>query len=214
MAGSDCPMKAGMRWWPPISLAEIFLCVAILGCPGFLEGAEDGWYINPALFYLDSEITYQPQWTGSELDAEWVKLNLSAGYSMAGGLLLGLKYYNDKYTEGSGANKEVTEITALGAGVGFRVEELALQVSVMALQAPERTDTRTDLTLSDGTGTMVDLMYLADLGGWYLGPQLTYRSFEYKKMESDNSSLATAVSAFTKATETHIEPYICFFFVF
>ena len=137
--------------------------------------------------------------------------------SLAGGLLLGVKYFSEEKStspQGSSGDSVTETVTAAGVTVGFKMEQLVLQVSVMGLQPPKYTNNISDISLSDGSGTILDLMYLADLGGWYLGPQVTWRSFEYKKYVDKNDPDSSASEAFTKATEVYIEPYLSVFITF
>lgn len=178
-----------------------------------LYSQENGWFLNPSFFYQSSEFSFQPTWTGSGSSEEWLRINASAGLATSGGFILGLKYFDDKKVSRSeNSGNEVTEqVTAAGPGFGFRFGELAIFVSIMALKAPVYHHSASRRTLSGGDGTIVDLMYFADMGGWYLGPQLTWRSFQYKTLEDKTDPDSQAVRSFTRAEEIRTEPYISIF---
>lgn len=176
-------------------------------------GEQGSWFLNPSLLYQSSDVTFQPESSGSGGEGEWVKLNVAAGASVGGGLLLGVKYFNEKQSQKSSSGssqttENISEVTALGVSFGFQVNELVLMVSVMAIQAPVRTNNISEITLSEGSGTILDVMYLTDLGGWSVGPQLTWRSFDYEKMEDKDDPDSNQVQSFSKASETWIEPYL------
>lgn len=202
----------------PMGLQIVFKQFLVLGILGGLVsvrafGEQGSWFLNPSLLYQSSDVSYQPTTSGSGGESEWVKLNIAAGASLGGGLLLGVKYFNEKQSQestvgSSQTTESVSEVNSLGICFGFKVNELVLMVSVMAIQAPVRTNNISEITLSEGGGTILDFMYLTDLGGWSVGPQFTWRSFNYEKIEDKDDPESNQVQNFSKATETWIEPYL------
>ena len=177
--------------------------------------ALEGVYFNPAFSYRTEESTTKLDGGENTYERTHTLLNIGLGYGMGNGLLLGLKYFSDKveahsvpFWEDNPGDPAVLETTAIGGSVGFMVDELSLFVSIMAVQAPKRVDEPNNIEYSEGGGTMIDAIYFADMGSWFLGPQLTWRSFDYKSYKNTEDDNDQTADAFISRSESIIEPYI------
>ena len=177
--------------------------------------ALEGLYLNPAFSYRTEESTNKLDWGETTYESTHTLLNIGFGYGMGNGLLLGIKYFNDKveahsnpFWEDNPEDPAVLETTAVGGSVGFMVDELSFFVSIMAVQAPKRVDGPNNIEYSGGSGTMIDGIYFADMGAWFLGPQLTWRSFDYKSYKNTEDDNDQVEDVFISRSESVIEPYI------
>ena len=186
--------------------------LAIIGSTGYSAGLSDGGFLQAGVYYYTLDLVdKQTDANDNTQKVSRTFLNLTAGYSMASGLLLGLKYLS--LTTKSGASGEVQQkVTGAGLGIGFFSDGLYVMVSTMALIAPEweLTGGTTEQTYSDGSGLVLDLAYLLDVGGWFLGPQITWQSLEYTKLKVDGQ----VDTDFIKRTATEIQPYLAFLVLF
>lgn len=103
-------------------------------------------------------------------------LNAVGGYGVGNGLALGLKYYNEVNQNGwqltaDSKSDPISETTALGPMLGFRMGNLAVFASYLAIQTPEKISK--SQKYAGGSGYIVDLMYMIDMGGWAFGPQFS-----------------------------------------
>ncbi|MFK7826919.1 MAG: hypothetical protein AB8G05_22440 [Oligoflexales bacterium] len=177
--------------------------------------ALEGVYLNPAFSYRTEESTTKLEFGETTYNGTHTLLNIGLGYGLGNGLLLGLKYFSDKLegrTDTSFNNNPsdpaIIHTTAIGGSVGFMVDELSFFVSIMAVQAPKREDGPNDIEYADGSGTMIDGIYFADMGSWFLGPQLTWRSFDYKSYKNTEDDNDPVADIFISRSESIIEPYI------
>lgn len=171
--------------------------------------ALEGVYLNPAFTYRTEESTTKFDFSETTSDSTHTQLNIGLGYGLGNGLLLGLKYFSDKIErQTDSSDPAIIHTTAIGGSVGFIVDEISFFVSLMALQAPKRHNNTTNIVFSEGSGTIIDIIYFADMGSWFLGPQLTWRSFDYKKYENTEDENDSLADDFVSRSESVIEPYI------
>jgi hypothetical protein len=144
-------------------------------------------------------------------------LNGSLGYSLGGGLLAGAKFYRDGSAYADITNDAESETTdfALGIMVGYTFDQFLFQFSYLGLLSDlERTrtsDNGNDVRVhSDGSGFILDAMYMFDLSGFSFGPQLSYISIEYNKYVIND----VEQTDFVNRTETWVKPQFAFTAVF
>ena len=177
--------------------------------------ANAGLFINPAVHYHTEDLESKYQWGDSNEYRYNTILNTTLGYNLGDGLLFGLKYLHDIYEtdnvpfweENSGSSDKITS-NVVGAGVGFFVDKLSFFISI--LSNPYRKNTMTQVVHSKGSGTMIDMIYLIDLGGFYIGPQLSWINIKYKKYDGEENDNLEDV--FISMEQTKIEPYIGLFY--
>jgi len=199
-------------------LNRIFISGLLIGGAFITEQtamALEGVYLNPAFSYRTEESTTKLEFGELRTKGTHTLLNVGLGYGLGNGLLVGLKYFSDKLESSidtsfnnNNSDPAIYQTTAIGGSVGFMVDELSFFVSIMAVQAPKKVDGPNDVEYADGSGTMIDGIYFADMGSWFLGPQLTWRSFDYKSYKNTEDDNDPLIDSFISRTESIIEPYI------
>ena len=77
---------------------------------------------------------------------------------------------------------------------------------ISVLSEPYKQDKINNIIYSQGSGTMFDAMYLIDVGGWFIGPQLSWIQVKYKRYSStENNNLE---DVFISMDQTDIQPYL------
>lgn len=147
--------------------------------------ATEGVFFQAGLLYSTRNIeSTSNDGSSSKSTIATTNLNAVGGYGVGNGLALGLKYYNEVNENGwqltaDSKSDPISETTALGPMLGFRMGNLAVFASYLAIQTPEKISK--SQKYAGGSGYIVDLMYMIDMGGWAFGPQFSIINFEYAK---------------------------------
>ena len=179
---------------------RILLGLAMLsfGTAAVADTAGEGFFFAPTLLYYDIE--YEEG--DSEAEETRTDLDISLGYSF-GNLMLGGKYYNSEIDTGS---NEVNS-TAIGAVIGFEHKAFKLLGSYNFVNVEKEYD-EPDLKYSDGTGIIIEMMYIVEFGNWGFGPKLFYKNFTYDEQTLNGQK----VEGFDGRDEKEIFPFLAFYF--
>ena len=135
--------------------------------------------------------------------------NFSGGYSLGNGFIVGIKYYGETYAyedENSGNTSDLTNTrSTTGVMGGYAMDGLLLQLSYLAISPPNDKATSsggTETEYTNGSGFIVDIAYMFDVGGFMVGPQLSHVQFDYEKRTINS----TEDTNFVKRSETWIKP--------
>lgn len=155
---------------------------------------------GPSLLYYTWDETFEGS-SDSELTATYMDFKLGAKVTTnvyVGGI------YSTMTRESNGNERKRT---GLGPSVGLMSGGLFLIAHYLLNVEYVRSNSD---TLEEGSGLQVDFGYLSSIGSnVYVGPQLTWRSFSYKK---HNQGGSTSTLSDTKHTET--VPYLALAFMF
>lgn len=192
----------------PLKLMTLLTSLFISGT-SFAQLGE-GLLVNLGLTYKTSSTktvysgTQEDQ--SSEREGTEIILNFSGGYSLGNGMLAGIKYYNTAEGSKSGDDKFDTERDALGFMAGYNFDSFLAQFSYMALTPPSikaSTNNGNDtVEYKEGRGYIFDFMYMFKIGGVFFGPQISYVSFTYEKLLTND----VEVEEFESYTETDLIP--------
>lgn len=165
----------------------------------FATAAQAELILSPALSYEERKIEDA---SGTTKTTE-TTVDVRAGYSYPGGFYIG-GIYNSENTKIDASYDE--KGTHYGASVGYVSKTWNMIGSYIF--GGERTYTG-GVKRIDVSGPQVDLAYMFDLsGGAMLGPQLTWRSIEYTKVEF------AGVKTDSKYKITDVRPMIALMFMF
>lgn len=149
----------------------------------------------PAASYFKTEDDNQ----GSVSESEISSYDLKLGYVGASGLYLGGMYQMSKFGDDAGM--------AAGPTLGFNHYSGFYALFTYFLIAEQELNSTTELT--DGMGPQVDIGWVFPVTRMFMiGPQISYRSISYDKVDSGGAS------ADTDFTRTNILPYISLWFRF
>lgn len=155
-------------------------------------GMSEGFYVNLGLSYdsYSNSETTDPG-TGEETDSRTssdLLTNFSGGYSLGNGFLIGAKYYaittswNTEAADGTTAEGTYGWST-MGVLGGYVHNEFLFQFSYLLLDPPSYKQTwdngNNEIEYKDGSGWILDFMYMLGSSNFKFGPQLSYVRFEY-----------------------------------
>ena len=170
--------------------------------------AQNGMFVNPSLYYFTQEVNIDTENNGGKTKKTFTNLNINFGYGLGNGVTLGAKYYSETTDNTTSlfdySDESDNQTSAIGPFVGYDFDGFMLMAAYMAIQAPEKTNG--SRKYYEGKGYVIDAIYFINMGGWFLGPQLSARNFEYQKYSINGSDQDT----FTKLTESTLFPYLAF----
>lgn len=152
-------------------------------------------YLNPGVLYW-SESSSQTSESSSNsrtftVDRTHTNLNIGLGFQTASNLLVGVKYLSysvgGKTKIGSFFEDDPTySYSSAGVTIGYAMDGFVAQFSLLVLQPPVFESSDGNEKLEGGDGTILDLGYYIDAGGFSLGPQLSFVDLNYKKRFEDS----------------------------
>ena len=153
-----------------------------------------------------------------ESSGSQIIINLSAGYSLGNGFIVGGKYYSEvnssETTDFDGDTSDgETQYSTMGIMAGYNYDAFLVMGSYLLLDPPKSTttDSEGDETgYSEGSGFILDFSYMFDVGGFQVGPQVSYISFTYEKYESNG----TEDTNFVSRTDSKLQPQFAFTAIF
>ncbi|MDX9731094.1 MAG: hypothetical protein RBT63_04930 [Bdellovibrionales bacterium] len=157
-------------------MKKLALILATVLCltPALSQAKDSGFSLGLSALRFSNE--HEGPGFGGSSEATVTLLNLKAGYTLASGLYVGGIY--DMRTDESGGAK--TDRSGYGVSVGFHRAGWFIDGSYFissTIEAPG------GIKFEDGSGFGVDLGRNFDISSnVYLGLQVSYRSFEYKKL--------------------------------
>jgi hypothetical protein len=192
------------------TMRTLLLFVGLTWTTAICAESKEGVFLQAGLLYYTESLQTSSSSQGSSKQTRaTTNFNALGGYSMGNSLALGLKYYNesaeDNWKFSDSSSSPESETSALGPAVGVQLGNFAAFGSYLALQAPEKKTG--SLKYNGGTGYIIDLMYLINMGGWSFGPQVSMINFQYKK--SDINGVKSTLDP--EMTEEYVYPYFSFF---
>jgi predicted porin len=136
-----------------------------------------------AFFGLDASYRTETVKTTTKAETTETGYALSLGYRFGSGLALGLRY-DGIDIEGDAATDEI-KVSDYGVGAAF-MHTSGFVAGVYYLHNPTRTysDRNVEYTASGGSGTLLEVGYLAPVGGFGVGGKLVQHTRSYTKVES------------------------------
>lgn len=152
-------------------------------------------------------------------------LNATLGMMVSSGLTFGIKYIDDQtkmseaysFQSGDDGRYQYWYLRGFGPSVGILNNNIFIQFSIVSILAPSLSESgyqssrHFSYKFFNGTGTIIDLSYLIDFSGFKLGPQLSWRTFEFKKVSSTESSDRNDNDNFVKMKLEYLDPQISVF---
>lgn len=204
-----------------IKLLRVLPCfLALFSGSGVKADSGESFFLMPSLSYYQMESSTRLEWGEGKQTTNRSILNATIGYNFAGGLLLGVKYLEDtqsltnKPSWTSTTTNELDKINGIAGSIGFLTDQVFLMFSVFAIQAPIFYDDATTVEYTEGSGSMLELAYFADLGICLFGPLIAWRSLEYKKYNNLQDESDSTGQDFIKMNQTLLEPYISLLYFF
>ncbi len=141
-------------------------------------------------------------------DRKETVFNFRMLYQLGGGLAVGGLYGIDTIDSGGGSTEKAT---AYGPSIGYLPQGAGFNLVGTYLVFAERENKSSSSTTmyKDGKGLQIDAGYAMTVGSFGLGPQLTWRSIEYKKVQVNGGTDSS-----TSLKRTEIRPMIALFFHF
>lgn len=170
-----------------------------------------GFFLNPSINYTSQLSETDLEWTEQKAKSETKSYNITAGYSLSGGLLIGLKYLSQirkSLNETWGEEESTVDLKAAGLSFGFINHGLCAYLSSYSIQKPKLTYPEQEWEYTSGSGSSLEFIYLIDVGGWWIGPHLAFHNQEFKAVSSGNTNYD---ESFIKLNYTTIEHYLSLF---
>ena len=147
------------------------------------------------------ELIINPAITGSQEESHRgdstskdtvIRLNVGAGTTFGDGYYVGIKYLSSgiENTFDDSADTSKAELHSYGVSVGY-YSKASFTLCLSLLINPEYTlaDDDDSASLKGGTGYLLDIGWRTKINAtWSVGPQLSYTSVTYKKIEVDGST--------------------------
>ncbi len=202
-------------------LALTFLLVsqtvhALSFSPGESTGTMSDYYIAPSFLYYSGLRS-----RSSREENAYITSDLRFGYQIHPSFYFGPIYqFDQKNTESTGFTVESFNNTvklkrnSIGVSLSYLLESVHFALSYY-IQSKLELNTLNKIGSSDynytGTGFQFDLGYRFSLWGLSLGPQLSYKSYQYPKLEinGDGSNDITP-----KLEESNFEPSLTAYYFF
>lgn len=168
------------------------------------QPAQAEFVFSPTFSYRQDKI----ETSSGTTDQKETILNFRMLYQLGGGLAVGGLYSMDTVDSGDGQTEKAT---AYGPSIGFLPQGPGFNLIGTYLVFAEREYKQSSsmIKYKDGKGMQIDVGYALMVGKFGLGPQLSWRSIEYKKVQLNGG---TDSSTTLKLTE--IRPMIALFFSF
>jgi len=144
---------------------------------------------TPSWFYMK----YETEQGDTKGETELTIYNLKFGTTLPSGLYLGGVYDMEKLNE--------DERTSLGLGAGYIKNGWNLHLTYFV-----KSDYEAAGSEYEGTGINLEVGHVFDVGSWGIGPTLSYRMFEYDKIDGADLD--------PKLEQNRILPYLTFQFMF
>lgn len=156
-----------------------FIILFLLAPPIWAES----FFFSPSLFYM----TDTDEGTNNvPVEETYNFMDFRIGYFLPSGLYLGGIYATDTHEAGDSEYDR----TSFGPSVGYYKDNFHLIFHYFISSEQSRPG---DLTLTEGSGIQFDVAYLFQFSGpFHLGPQLTYKQFNYKKYESGGAEVSAS----------------------
>lgn len=154
------------------------ILVTLLCIFSFSKAHASDWLLSPSLFYED----YSTDSSGSKTKDKKLMINTKFGVMLDTNLFVGGVY--DMVNRGD--ITEDDDERAYGAAVGYIGANWQFYATYFVRAEIESGSGGAKLT---GTGYSADVSYIFDMGGWGLGPCLTYRHFHYDKSGSTSTDI-------------------------
>lgn len=179
------------------------------------QGGGQGFFVSPALFYMQESQKIATTSAKGTTEVTTTILNTTMGYAVGNGLLLGLKYYDEQrdteYETANDIGKAEVKVRGIGPTVGYEFGAFKLTATLFVLDDPKRTEKDGNKTIySEGSGQIVDALYMFDVGSIGVGPQLSLIEMTYKREEVNGTENTT----FKSRTDRLLLPSVAFWFSF
>lgn len=161
------------------------------------------------VFSAQAEINFSPSFSYFKLEdenggaatseLELTTYDFKLGYVHSSGLFLGGMYQMSKFND--------DQATAVGPTLGFKHYSGFYALFTYFLMAEQESGAST--TFTDGMGPQIDVGWMFPLTYmFYIGPQISYRSINYSKVDISGASVETDF------TRSNVLPYISLWFRF
>jgi hypothetical protein len=187
-------------------MQNFFLVSIIFCCPIHnFAFSESPFVLQPGILFL-SQSSLEKESTQTNNDrSSSLNLNLTGGYDVGFGLVLGAKYFSQirtaKLAKSSSTDK--SHLSSVGLTVGTELPNAWIAASWMGIQPPERLISNSDLIYKGGTGLILDVMLFTKVGRINFGPQVSWIMLNYKSKSIGGSRLST----FETRHESYFIPY-------
>ena len=178
--------------------ASVIFSAAVLLSP---STASAQIVFSPSISYITDEIEVN----GASAEDNRMFADFRLGYLHSSGLFLGGMYSMAKYSNGTTSANGFS----VGPTLGFSHYSGFFALFTYYIMAEQ--DNRQDVTqkLTDGMGPQIDIGWAFPItASFHLGPQITYRSVTYDKLETGGASQDI------EFTQSHILPAINLWFNF
>jgi len=156
------------------------ICLLIVLSMASVQALAQQIVFSPGLFYHASEETN----LGTDSESTETFYDIKLGVTLSNNIYLGAIYASDTNDVGS---TEFTR-TSYGASIGYMQPMGWYLMGHYFISSEYERGTTT--TYQDGSGFQFDVGYMFDLGsGFFVGPQLTYKTFEYGEAESGGNTV-------------------------
>lgn len=182
-------------------MKNIFIILAILG---FTATASANIVIAPSIGYVSDK---QKSTTPSSFDTEQTATNIDikAGYILPMGLYLGAMYSSLSYKTCSGSTCSTSPGYNIGPTVGYFSNTGFYALLTYYIMGEVGDTTK----YTGAKGPQVDLGWIFPLSAYFsIGPQLSYKTVSYDKIENSGTSIDTDY------THSYIAPYLTLWFMF
>ena len=161
----------------------------------------------PGIGYYDKSVEATEP-AATERTSKETRADLKLGYVLPMGLYLGGMYSmidGEDCTSASNCN----EVNGFLVGPSIGYHSLTGFYAIFTYNILGESDLGNNNKLTGAQGPQVDLGWIFPLTSYFgIGPQITYRSIEYDKLET------TALTQDTDTKETSIAPYVSLWFMF
>lgn len=195
-----------------IAILSLFALFGIAQDSAAQDGAiAEKWMTSPSIFYYTTQ-----RKRNSDEQKTYSFAELKAGYQFANGWFAGGVYQlqeenlkNSGFSDPTDNNTVKATRTSWGPYIGYikGTYHAALTYFYESKNQLNKTNsTGTTKYSYKGNGFQLDAGYKIPLGGGFFGPQLSYKTYTYSKLDENSIS--------PKLKETGIEPSLTYFFFF
>lgn len=173
-------------------MRNFFLFLTSICCPiNSFALSESPFVLQPGILYLSQSSQEKESAQTNNDKSSSLNLNLTAGYKVGFGLILGAKYFSQirtaKLAKSSATDK--SHLSSVGLTLGTELSNAWIAASWMGIQPPKRLISNSDLTYKGGSGLILDAMLYTKVGRINFGPQVSWIMLNYKSKSIGGSHL-------------------------